>query len=230
MIDFQLNRFYHERIFTMERVTAISLLNVIGELLMDETSIAISNDKEFIYYQPSKRIDLKIKPGDPVKEGTITHKALMQQQKVSEFISRDVYGVPYRGMAVPYFNDGELKGCITSIFPTLTDAKSVVTLKINDGWIPIPFSNVMYVEAKDRKTYVHGEDIIGTHKFPLNDFEFLLPKDFFVRCHRSYIVNVHYIKEIYPDTHSTFVLLMRNNNRIPVSQSYSAYFRKLLGF
>jgi DNA-binding LytR/AlgR family response regulator len=214
----------------VERFSVSAILHMFSELLNEETSIAVSNEKEFLFYQPSKRINLKIKPGDPVIEGTITHKAIMQRQKVSEFINRDIYGIPYQGMAFPYFQDGVLIGCITAIFPALSDAKSVVTLKISDGWIPIPFSKVMYLEAKDRKTYVYGEEIYGTHKYPLNEFEYLLPKEFFIRCHRSYIVNVHFIKEIYPDTHSTFVLLMKNNNRIPVSQSYSGYFRKLLGF
>lgn len=214
----------------MERFTVNALLNMIGEFFNAEASIAVSNEKEFIYYKPSKRIDLKIKPGDPVKEGTITQKAITVKQKVSEFINRDVYGVPYKGVAVPFFHEGEIKGCVTAVFPALTDAMSIVTVKINEGWKPVPFSNVMYMEAKDRKTFVYGEEICGTHKYPLNEFEFLLPKEFFVRCHRSFIVNVHYIKEIYPDTHSTFILLMKNNNRIPVSQSYSAHFRKLLGF
>lgn len=214
----------------MERSTFVSLLDVIGELFSDETSIAVSNEKEYIYYRPSKRIDLKIIAGDPVREGTITHKALQTKRKVSEFIDRNVFGVPYHGMAVPYLHDEKIKGCVTAIFPALTDAKSVVTIKINDGWIPLPFSHVMYLEAKERRTFVFGESITGTHKYPLSEFEFFLPKDFFVRCHRSFIVNVHFIKEIYPDTHSTLTLLMKNNTKIPVSQTYSAYFRKLLGF
>ncbi len=214
----------------MEKFTGASLLNVIGELFSDETSLAVASEEHYLYYRPSKRIDLKIKPGDPVKEGTITHKALKEKQKVSEFIHRDVLGIPYHGIAVPYFQGEELKGCVTAISPALTDAKSVVTVKINDGWIPVPFSNVLYIEAKDRKTFVCADKITGTHKYPLSQFEYLLPKDFFIRCHRSFIVNVHFIKEIFPDTHSTFLLEMNNGDRIPVSQSYSAYFRKLLGF
>ncbi|MDP4106331.1 MAG: LytTR family DNA-binding domain-containing protein [Bacillota bacterium] len=214
----------------MEFLTVDSLINVICELLSDETSFAVSNETEYTYYHPSKRIDLRINPGDPVKEGTITHKALIRKQKVSEFINRDVFGVPYHGMAIPYFQDGKVKGCITAVFPALTDAKSVVTIKLNDGWVPIPFSDVIYIEARDRKTYVFAKDNMGTHKYTLNEFEYFLPKDFFVRCHRSFIVNVHYIKEIYPDTHSTFILAMTNNTRVPVSQSYSSYFRKLLLF
>lgn len=133
-------------------------------------------------------------------------------------------------MAVPFSNNVKLEGCVTAIYPALSDGKSVVTLKTTDGWIPVPFSKVMYLEAKDKKTYVNTEELTGTHKYSLQEFEYLLPKDSFIRCHRSFIVNVNHIKAIYPDTHSTFVLSMDNGERVPVSQSYASYFRKLLGF
>ncbi|MDR7001266.1 LytTR family DNA-binding domain-containing protein [Neobacillus niacini] len=214
----------------MESITVVSLLDVISELFSDEISIAVSNKTEYIYYRPSKRVDLKIRPGDLLKEGTIAHKALQTKQKISEFIDRDIFGIPYHGMAVPFFHDGKLEGCVTAIFPTLTSGKLVVTIKTEDGWIPIPFSQVIYLEAKYKKTYVCGNEHRGTHKYSLQEFEFLLPKDYFIRCHRSFIVNVNHIKAIYPDTHSTFVLSMDNGDQVPVSQSYSSYFRRLLGF
>ncbi|SDG72309.1 transcriptional regulator, LytTR family [Planococcus glaciei] len=214
----------------MERLTLDSLLNVIGELFSDEISIAVSNTKEYIYYRPSKRIDLKIQIGDPVKEGTIAYKALETKQKASEFIDKEIFGVPYHGMAVPFEQDGQLEGVVMAIYPAFTDGKSVVTVKSADGWKPIPFSDVKYLEVKDRKTYVYADDFWGTNKNSLQEFEYMLPRDLFIRCHRSFIVNVHHIEEIYPDTHSTFVLAMNNGARIPVSQSYSSYFRKLLGF
>ncbi|RFU68965.1 LytTR family transcriptional regulator [Peribacillus saganii] len=214
----------------MENITEASLLEVIGELFSDEISIAVSNTMEYIYYRPSKRIDLKIRPGDPIKEGTIAHKALLSKQKVSEFINRDLFGVPYHGMAVPFLRDGVVEGCVTAIYPALTDGKSVVTVKTNDGWTPVPFQEVIYLEAKDRKTHVCTQSVSGTHKHTLQEFEYLLPRDSFIRCHRSFIINVNFIKEIFPDTHSTFLLAMKNEARIPVSQSYSSYFRKLLGF
>lgn len=214
----------------MEMFNLGALLDVIGELFSDEISIAVSDTKEYIYYRPSKRIDLKIRPGDPVREGTIAYKAIMEKQKVSEFINRDVFGVPYHGMAVPFQQGSKLEGCVTAIYPAYTEGKSVITVKSQDGWIPVPFAKVKYVEVKDRKTYVVSDEIVGTHKNSLQSFEYLLPRDSFVRCHRSFIVNVNHIKEIYPDTHSTFVLAMEDGTRIPVSQSYSSYFRKLLGF
>ena len=214
----------------MEGITVVSMLDVISELFSEEISIAVSDTSQYIYYRPSKRVDLKIMAGDPLKEGTIAYKAIHSGQKVSEFIDRDVFGVPYHGMAVPFFHEGRLEGCVTAIYPSLTSGKLVVTIKTSDGWIPIPFSKVIYLEAKEKKTNVNTEEVSGTHKYSLQEFEFLLPKDDFIRCHRSFIVNVNHIKEIFPDTHSTFILSMSNGDRVPVSQSYSSYFRRLLGF
>ncbi|MCZ8517607.1 LytTR family DNA-binding domain-containing protein [Paenibacillus filicis] len=214
----------------MQDLKLETIFDAIGELFSDEASIAVSNTEQYIYYRPSKRIDLKIKNGDPVREGTIAYKALTENQKVSEFIDRDLFGVPYYGMSVPLCQGGEIKGCVSAIFPTLATGKSVVTLKYNDGWVPVPFSEIMYLEASDRKTHVVTEKCSGTHKYTLNEFDFLLPKEDFVRCHRSFIVNVKHIKEIYPDTHSTLILIMSNQTKIPVSQSYTSYFRKLLTF
>lgn len=207
-----------------------SLLDVVGELFSDEVSIAVANTKEYIYYRRSKRVDLKISAGDLIKEGTIAHKAIETEQKSSEFINRTVFGVPYHGMAVPYYEGDKIAGCVMAIYPSYTDGKSVVTVKSDDGWKPIPFHDVKYLEAKDRKTHVIANDHHGTHKNTLQEFEYILPRDSFIRCHRSFIVNVHHIEEIFPDSHSTLLLSMNDGSKIPVSQSYSSYFRKLLGF
>ncbi|GAB3049101.1 LytTR family DNA-binding domain-containing protein [Virgibacillus ainsalahensis] len=214
----------------MEKLSITSLLDVMGELFSDEISIAVANTKEYIYYRPSKRIDLKISPGDPIKEGTIAHKALISELKVSEFINRNVFGVPYHGMAVPFHYEEKLEGCVLGIYPAFTEGKSVVTVKTHDGWRPIPFDDVKYLEVKDRKTHVVANGFSGTHKNALQEFEYILPRELFIRCHRSFIVNVSHITDIHPDTHSTFVLAMNDGSQIPVSQTYSSYFRKLLGF
>ncbi|WOV87475.1 LytTR family DNA-binding domain-containing protein [Sporosarcina oncorhynchi] len=211
-------------------MTADSLLDVLGELFADEISIVVSNTREYIYYRPSKRVDLKIRPGDLVKEGSLAYKALTEGHKISEFIHRDMYGVPYHGMAVPFYDNHSIEGSVVAIYPAYTEGKSVVTLKTADGWVPVPFSEVKYLEVRERKTIVVSDRITGTHKNSLQNFEFILPHEQFIRCHRSYIVNVTKISEIYPDTHSTFLLRMNDGAEIPVSQSYSSYFRKMLDF
>lgn len=214
----------------MNNLSLDALLEVIGELFSDEISIAITDLEKYQYYRPSKRVDLKIGRGDAIKEGTLAHKAIISEMKVSEFISRNVFGVPYHGMAVPFYENQKVAGCVLAIYPAITEGKSVVTVKSEDGWKPIPFKDVKYLEAKARKTHVMADGFYGTHANTLQEFEYILPRDSFIRCHRSFIINVNHVKEIYPDTHSTFLLAMDNGDEIPVSQSYSSYFRKLFGF
>lgn len=214
----------------MQKLSTLSLLDVIGDLFSDEVSIIVANREHYIYSKPSQRIDLKIKPGDPIKPGTLAHKALHSEQKISKFIDRHVLGVPYHGMAVPIHNHGVIEGCVLAITPALTEGKSVITIKTDDGWKPIPFQQVIYLEVRERKTQIVTQDISGNHNNSLQEFEYLLPKESFVRCHRSFIANVNHIKDILPDTHSTFLLHMDNGDQVPVSQSYASYFRKVLGF
>ncbi|MCG6197425.1 LytTR family transcriptional regulator, partial [Anoxybacillus sp. LAT_38] len=60
----------------MEKTLVPEVLQMIGEVIPEGVSIAISDDSRYIYYQPSASIDLKIKPGDAVREGSATYRAL----------------------------------------------------------------------------------------------------------------------------------------------------------
>src|SRR5699024_5937564 len=132
----------------MQKLSTVSLLDVMGELFSDEISIGVANKEEYIYFRPSKRIDLKIKQGDPIRPGTLAHKALTTEQKVSECIERDIFGIPYHGMAVPIHHDGDLEGCLLAISPALTEGKSVITIKTPVVWKQIAFKAVLFFGFK----------------------------------------------------------------------------------
>ena len=51
----------------MKPFKASALLDVISELFSDEASIAVSDLETYVYYRASKRINLKISPGDQIK-------------------------------------------------------------------------------------------------------------------------------------------------------------------
>lgn len=210
--------------------TITSIMGVISELLPKHTSIAVSDRHQFIYYKPSKLIDLSIQPGDKIKEGSLTYKALSVQHRLSEYMDSSVFGTPYFGMSVPILEEGQPQACITAILPYKPAPPAFLTVKTCDRWIPIPHGQVLYLESQNRKTRVKSDRMEGYHKFNLSELEMILPADEFLRVHRSYIVNINFIQEIQPDSHSTFLLIMKDQTKIPVSQSYSSYFRKVLNF
>jgi len=223
---------YINEVFKVDPKEIEEIMDVIKEFFPENTSIAISNTKEYIYYQPSKKVDLKIKPGDPIKEGSAAYKAVQYGKKINSYVESDVFGVPYYGMSIPLIEEGEPKGAVTAIFPQKPSPflTNYITIKIDDCWYPIKHNEVVYLETQLRKTFVKTLDKEGFHRLNLSDLELFLSNESFIRCHRSYIVNIDFIDEIQPDSHSTFLLIMRDGTRIPVSQRYASYFRRSLGF
>lgn len=216
----------------MDQLTVSGLMDVMKEFFPPNTSVAVSNHEKFIYYQPSRLIDLHIRVGDPIKPGSVTQQAIEEKHQVSTYIDSDVYGIPYYAMSVPIFDNHVLTGAITTIHPAKPSpiSRSLLTIKSEDRWYPIPYSEVMYLESEGRKTRVQAQTGTGYHKLNLTEIEFMLPDDAFIRVHRSYIVNVHFIQEIQPDSHSTFLLIMKDRMKIPVTQTYTSAFRKSLNY
>ncbi|WP_139492419.1 LytTR family DNA-binding domain-containing protein [Brevibacillus dissolubilis] len=223
----------------MEITSVPMILEAISQALPDRVSIAVADDSKFIYYQPSPNIDLKIKPGDIIKEGSSTYKALRVKEQVTQFVTEDVYGVPYYGVAIPLINRGITEGCITAIFPQMMSQEAMklpkhhfLIGKSEDRWIPVPYEEILFIQSNAGKTMLFTGKENYVNKYGMGELEQILPRDQFIRCHRSYFVNVHGIREIHPHFHSTFMLVMndKNKTRIPVSQSYASYFRQMLGF
>jgi len=216
----------------MDPMTVSLLMEGLNEHSLEGTSIIITNLHEIIYYKPSKQVDLPIQVGDDIHKETITFKALQNKKRISEERDCKVSGVQYYGVAVPIFKDGIVQGAVTTIYPLKPSllASPFLTVKSADRWLPIHFKDIIYLEAQNRKTNVHTTIENCTHRYNLSELETSLPTDTFIRCHRSYIININHIEEILPDSNSTFLLVMTGKNKIPVSQSYSSYFRKLLNF
>ncbi len=217
----------------MDGLSVKSVLNIVSEFIpKEDMSIAVADDKHFIYYQPSKQIDLKIKPGDTINNDTVTYKAICGQKKISEHIEDNAFGVSYYGISIPVLDEGKPKGAVTAILPykpRLLSSK-FLTVKTNERWIPISNEEIMYLEAQNRKTRIQAKDVNGFHKLNLSELELVLPRNNFIRVHRSYIVNINFIAEIFPDFHSTFLLVMKDGSKIQVSQTYASQFRRSLGF
>lgn len=90
--------------------------------------------------------------------------------------------------------------------------KNIVVQKGNAYHI-IPFDQIVYCEVLGRKIYIHTSDNkIIDYYYKLIDLEKNLDKRF-ARCHRSYLVNLDFIKGI----NSGFIELF-DHSHIPVSR------------
>lgn len=223
----------------MDKSLVPEVLQMIGEVIPEGVSIAISDGAQYVYYQPSSSIDLKISPGDRVRVGSATYKALKVKEKVASPVESRVFGVPYYGVSLPVVRQGQVETCITAIYslqmmPAVMAQPHPAFLVGRDenGWLPIPLHEIMYISTSDGRTLLHTATGSYANKYSLSELAHILPGDQFVRCHRSYFVNMQAIRFIHPHFHSTFMLELKDKQktRVPVSQSYAGSFRQLLGF
>lgn len=57
--------------------------------------------------------------------------------------------------------------------------------------------DILYIESRDKIIFIHMSDKTKHQCYSkLNDLMKLLPKDLFVRCHQSYIINIYHVTEM----------------------------------
>lgn len=121
--------------------------------------------------------------------------------------------------------------CLDQLQEELRDNARSITIRSTHAVHRILFRNIEYVESQNKQLLLYlsnGSSIRTTT--PLYSLEpQLLPSDGFFKCHRSYIVNFHWI-----ETYSQKEIVMRSGCRIPISRGCNkefetAYFAFLFG-
>ncbi|MCI8660970.1 MAG: response regulator transcription factor [Lachnospiraceae bacterium] len=74
--------------------------------------------------------------------------------------------------------------------------------------------DIYYCEVINRKIYLHTKDGIVEYYGKLKEAEKQLDEHF-IKCHRSYIINLSFLKE-----YANSQVLLENGSRIPVSRPY----------
>ena len=98
----------------------------------------------------------------------------------------------------------------------------------NGRIILIDVNKISFCYSEGEKNYVKTDkDIYCTTK----TLQELAEKTSFFRCHRSYIVNLEKIKEVYPWFNGTYKLIADNkeNDEIPVSRAHVKEVKEILG-
>ncbi|WP_405209180.1 LytR/AlgR family response regulator transcription factor [Aquimarina sp. LLG6339-5] len=94
--------------------------------------------------------------------------------------------------------------------------KDHLFIKNKSKFIRIKVSEILWIIAMDNYSVIVTDDKRTVANLFLKELEGKLPKDKFIRVHRSYIVAISKIDKIEANT------LYINNNNIPVSKSYKA--------
>ncbi|MDF1546373.1 MAG: LytTR family DNA-binding domain-containing protein [Bacteroidales bacterium] len=95
-------------------------------------------------------------------------------------------------------------------------SSSRISIRTCKGIRIIECKDIIYCKADDRYTriYLHNSESHLIAKV-LKDYEELLPSEFFLRIHKSYLVNLAFVKEYISNNGRKLVL--HDNTELPVS-------------
>lgn len=93
--------------------------------------------------------------------------------------------------------------------------------------VSLATDDIVYLEAEKDYTRVHSSRHSYLSNFGIGVLEQRLNPAVFFRIHRSYIVNIRHIKELYRDKSDTY-LVMNNDLSLKVSRGYADNVRRLM--
>jgi two-component system LytT family response regulator len=93
----------------------------------------------------------------------------------------------------------------------------------------MPVARLDYAEAQDDYLALRSEGRSWLKQQTIASLEAALDPKRFVRLHRSYLVNVERIARIEPNTKDTWVAVLGDGSKIPVSRGGYAKFQTLVG-
>lgn len=110
----------------------------------------------------------------------------------------------------------------------ISDAEiNVYTIKHRQSTIRIPISKITFIESSNSKCIIHSFNQTEYTVYKrLDDIEKELPQPMFLRCHRSYIVNMSYIAKAdkYFELTTGDIVLIRQKSLREIKQKFEDYY------
>jgi DNA-binding LytR/AlgR family response regulator len=95
-------------------------------------------------------------------------------------------------------------------------SKEYIYVKSNSKLVKVQNDDILFIEALKDYVILHTENSKYTIHSTMKDIEKKLPEEYFIRVHRSYIINLKKINSI----DSSIVILENHKKAIPIGGSY----------
>lgn len=109
------------------------------------------------------------------------------------------------------------------------DEKNRIVVKNGSDIRIVPTQDVMYIEAYDDYVKIFTKDTYYLKKKTMNYYEEVLDATRFFRTHRSFIINLQELTRVEPLEKNTYVVLLKNGKKIPLSRNGYTRLKETLG-
>ncbi|MCC8026475.1 MAG: LytTR family DNA-binding domain-containing protein [Clostridium sp.] len=110
-------------------------------------------------------------------------------------------------------------------------ASNRLAINVNRTFILLDIDQIVYIETSGRSCIIHTTSKDYTENQLLGEYEKRLASKGFCRIHKSYLVNLNYIAEMFPWANNSLALKMQGfeKNILPVGRERVKHLRHLLG-
>ncbi|MCG8414841.1 MAG: LytTR family transcriptional regulator [Pseudomonadales bacterium] len=108
------------------------------------------------------------------------------------------------------------------------DANAMISIQEKGEIVRIPFQEISHIEAAGNYSCIHHGDQVHIVRRPLSDLITRLPGQWFVRIHRSSIVNVRIVRKFRRTTHGDGEVELVHGKSLRVSRHYRSALESLL--
>ncbi|HEY0376001.1 MAG TPA: LytTR family DNA-binding domain-containing protein [Pyrinomonadaceae bacterium] len=93
-------------------------------------------------------------------------------------------------------------------------------VKVGGRVLFLPAEEIDWIEAAGVYVQLHAGSRKFLHRASLGELEASLDPHRFIRIHRSSIVNIQRVRELYPHSHGDYVAVLKDGTRLKLSRSY----------
>lgn len=109
------------------------------------------------------------------------------------------------------------------------DEKNRIVVKNGSDIRIVPVNDVVYIEAYDDYVKIFTKDTYYLKKKTMSYYEEVLDPSQFFRTHRSFIINLQQLTRIEPLEKNTYIALLKNGKKIPLSRTGYSKLKETLG-
>ncbi|MHA7130274.1 LytR/AlgR family response regulator transcription factor [Algoriphagus namhaensis] len=114
-------------------------------------------------------------------------------------------------------------------YEALAEKKARIVVRVRNEIKVIPTAEVIFFEAQDDYVAIHTSEGKFLKKMTMKALEQSLAPDQFARTHRSFLVNLNHITKIEPYERESYIVILKNAERVPVSKTGYSRLRQVLG-
>lgn len=106
--------------------------------------------------------------------------------------------------------------------------KSRIVFKSRGRILFLPVEDIRWIGAEENYVRISTESESHLLRETMTGIETTLNPEVFLRVHRSFIVNLHYVKEVKSDADGESVVVLTSGGKVPMSRGYRTRIQKLL--